>query len=325
MTAALLVTPVAGLPEIGLGDDLAALIANAADLQDGDVVVVSQKIVSKAEGAVVGVPDAPPGMDPRRVVARAEAAEVVADAPWALIVRTRHGFVCANAGVDGSNVVEGTYTLLPQDPDGSARRLRDRLREIDGSDVAVVVSDTFGRPWRRGQVDVAIGIAGLAPLRDERGSTDREGRMLDVTEAAVADELAAAADLVRTKAAGTPVVVIRGFAWEPVGYATATQLVRDAASDLFARGRGMLAAALNDDTWPSDWSAGVSEDDLAAVRRVAPDLAFESVGPPSTLRAADPFSAGMAAAVLADLGLRVRWHHDGDHVILESGRPAVAG
>lgn len=323
MTGPLMVIPVEGLPEIHSGDDLAALITGAIDLRAGDVVVVAQKVVSKAEGALVGVPDAPPGTDPRRVVARSQAVEIVAEAPWALIVRTKHGLVCANAGVDGSNVAEGMLSLLPDDPDDSARRLRVALHERTGADVAVVVSDTFGRPWRLGQTDVAIGVAGLAPLRDERGAGDRNGRTLDVTEAAVADELAGAADLVRTKAAGVPVVVIRGFAWQPTPEAAASQLVREPSIDLFSRGPGMLAAALHDAAWPSAWSAGVGDEELAAARRVA-DLTVADSGPPAVLHCADALAAGLAAAVLADCGLRVRWRREGEVVVVESGR-AVAG
>ena len=325
MTTPVTIIPVEGLPEIGPGDDLAALIAGAIDLLAGDVVVVAQKVVSKAENALVALPDTPAGVDPRRVVARAQAAEIVADAPWALIVRTKHGLVCANAGVDGSNVAEGMLSLLPDDPDDSARRLRIGLRELTGADVAVVVSDTFGRPWRLGQTDVAIGVAGLSPLRDERGATDRNGRTLDVTESAVADELAGAADLVRTKAAGVPVVVIRGWEWTQNSEAAAAQLVREPSTDLFARGRGMLAAALAEDAWPSTWSAGAGEEEVAAARRVAPDLTVETPGPPTALRIADPLTAGLAAAVLADLGLRVRWRRDAGGVVLESGRTAVPG
>nr|MDQ3343305.1 coenzyme F420-0:L-glutamate ligase [Actinomycetota bacterium] len=174
------ILPVRGLPEVAEGDDLGFLIAAAATLRDGDVVVVAQKIVSKAEGAVVPIP---PGADlaaTRRRLAGEQATRVVVDAPWALVVQTHHGLVCANAGIDGSNTPEGTLVLLPVDPDASARGLRARLRERTGADVAVVISDTFGRPWRNGQTDVAIGVAGLSPIRDERGGSDRHGRRLEV-------------------------------------------------------------------------------------------------------------------------------------------------
>lgn len=321
----LTVLQVEGLPEVRHGDDLAALIAGACTLQDGDVVVVAQKVVSKVEGALVPLPESQPGEDPRRRVAREQAAEVVADAPWALILRTHHGFVCANGGVDASNVEEGLVSLLPVDPDASARRLRAALRDLAGVDVAVIVSDTFGRPWRVGQTDVAIGVAGLAPIRDERGAADRHGRTLDVTESAIADELAGAADLVRTKAAGVPVVVVRGLAWEPDQAAAATQLVRPAETDLFARGSGMLAAALTEGAWPASWRAGVGDDELAHVRRVAPEIELIDAGPPAALRCADALAAGLSAAVLADLGLRVRWRAEGGVVVIEAGRARAAG
>ena len=319
----LTVIGVAGLPEFRANDDLAQAITAAVVLQDRDVVVVAQKIVSKVEGAVVETPVAEDGADPRRILARSFATDVVADAPWALIVRTTHGFVCANAGIDASNVPDGKLTLLPDDPDASARVLRERIRELAGVDVAVVVADTFGRPWRTGQVDVAIGVAGLDPIRDERGLVDREGQLLAVTEAAVADELAAAADLVRRKAEGVPVVVIRGFEYEDSETARATDLVRSPDFDLFARGRGMLGSALTG-PWPEDVARPLDEDDLAAVREVAPDVVVVGAGPPTVLAVADPLAAGLAAAVLADRGAAVRWRRDAAGVLLESGRIASA-
>lgn len=240
--------PVLGLPEVRPGDDLATLIAAHAGhggLADGDVVVVAQKIVSKAEGALVAVP---PGVDRaafRASLVRREAVRVVAEAPWTVIVETRHGFVCANAGIDASNVEGDVLALLPEDPDASARRLRSALSALLGVRVGVVVTDTFGRPWRVGQTEVAIGLAGVPALRDERGGLDRDGAPLAVTVVALADELAAAADLVRRKASGIPVVVVRGLADEVEDDASsARDLLRSAASDLFPRGRGMVAAAL---------------------------------------------------------------------------------
>ena len=313
----LTIIPVEGLPEVRPGDDLAALIGGAAELQDGDVLVVAQKVVSKAEGAVVAPQ---PGEAPevaRRRLAREVAADVVAEAPWVLIVRTKEGFVCANAGIDASNVPGGALTLLPDDADASARRLRSAFAE-QGADVAVIVADTFGRPWRVGQTDVAIGIAGIAALRDERGAADRHGSVLTATEVAVADQLAAAADLVRDKAAGVPAVIIRGLAWHPAEQVSACDLVREPSTDLFRRGAGMLAAALAA-PWPAGPIGGASPGEVAQAQRIAPSLVVRDDGPP-TVAEADAFEAGLAAAVLADLDLAVRWRSSAGRVILEIGR-----
>lgn len=236
--------PVRGLPEVRAGDDLAEVIASAVALADGDVVVVAQKVVSKAEGAVVTVGDGEDVEAVRARLTRELADRVVVDAPGVLVVRTHHGLVCANAGIDASNAAPGRLVLLPDDPDASAHRIRRRLGAVTGARVAVVVTDTFGRAWRHGQTDIAIGSAGIAPIRDERSPVDRAGRRLDVTEVAVVDEIAAAADLVRRKAEGVPVVVVRGLDWDPDDRGGARDLVRDAATDLFPRGRGALAAAL---------------------------------------------------------------------------------
>ena len=319
MNGPLTVLPVEGLPEVQAGDDLAAMIGATADLRDGDVLVVAQKVVSKAEGAVVTPRPGEPVDAARRRIARDIAAEVVADSPWALIVRTRDGFVCANAGIDASNVPGGHLTLLPQDADASARRLRAGLAE-QGVDVAVIVADTFGRPWRVGQTDVAIGVAGLEPLRDERGRRDRHDVELTATEVAVADELAAAADLVRHKADGVPAVVIRGFAGTTDAPVSARALVRDAETDLFRRGTGMLGPALTA-PWPQGPLEAPTEEQVAQARRVAPGLTVIDPGPPAIVEA-EAFSAGLAAAVLVDLGLAVRWRAGGERVILEIGRTA---
>jgi coenzyme F420-0:L-glutamate ligase/coenzyme F420-1:gamma-L-glutamate ligase len=219
----------AGLPEIRPGDDLGALLAAAAGRLDGglgdaDVLVVSHKVVSKAEGRIVDLDDvvvdararelaAEHGKDPRQVqVVLDEAAELVRADRGRLIARTRHGFVCANAGVDASNTGHpASLVLLPLDPDGSARGLRATLRRELGVAPAVVVTDTFGRPWRTGQAEVAIGCAGLEPLDDWRGRTDGSGRILDVTVIAIADEVAAAADLARGKDSREPAVRVRGL------------------------------------------------------------------------------------------------------------------
>jgi coenzyme F420-0:L-glutamate ligase / coenzyme F420-1:gamma-L-glutamate ligase len=220
------VLPLEGIPEIEAGDDLAALLADAAaragGLEDADVVVVAQKAVSKAEGRVVRLDELEPSAralelagdrDPRHVEAiLRESAQVVRVRPPLIIAETRHGFVCASAGVDASNAKgEGTLILLPLDPDGSAAELRARLRELTGADVGVVVSDSFGRPFRQGTTDVALGVAGLTALRDLRGVRDRHGYELHATQIAVADELAGAAELAMGKVDAIPAAVIRGL------------------------------------------------------------------------------------------------------------------
>ena len=228
---------VAGIPEITPGTDLAAIIVEAAEsepegLLDGDVVVVTQKVVSKAENRLVAIdPDDP--LDHKRLV-EAETVRALRRRGDLVISETSHGFVCANAGVDLSNIERGYAALLPVDSDRSARRIRDGIRARSGVDVAVIVSDTFGRPWRRGLTDVAIGSAGIGPILDHRGQHDTQGRELQVTEVAVVDELAAAADLVLGKATGLPVAVIRGVdrTWFPPGEVR-RELVRPPAEDLF--------------------------------------------------------------------------------------------
>lgn len=240
MTGPLTVVPLPTAHRVQAGDDLAGLLlatvaAHDLRLADGDVVCVASKVVSLAEGAVVALP---PGdrRDARRALARAEAAEVVAEAPWVLITRTRHGFVAANGGIDASNAPEATALLLPQDPDAAAADLHQQVLERTGVRIGVLVTDTFGRPWRTGQTDVALGVAGIPAIRDERGGVDLDGHSLEVTEAAVADELAGAADLVRTKESGTPFVLIRGFAPEDATPGRGADLLRDPHTDLFASG-----------------------------------------------------------------------------------------
>jgi len=230
MTDRIEVLAVVGLPEVRPGDDLAALIAGAADLVEGDVVVVTQKVVSKAEDRLV---DIDPEVGHRPLVER-ESVRILRRRGDLVIAETEHGFVCANAGVDLSNVETGQAALLPVDSDRSARRIRDALRHRFSVDVAVVVSDTFGRPWRRGVTDVAIGCAGLRPVVDLRGTTDALGRELQVTEVAVVDEIAAAAELVMGKAAGVPVAVVRGIdpAWFGDG-SVVDDVVRSPDEDLF--------------------------------------------------------------------------------------------
>ncbi len=232
MSGRLEVFGVDGLPEVRRGDDLAGMIAGAVDLVDGDVVVVTQKVVSKAEGAMVEV-DAD---DPRghRQVVEDESVRVLRRRGDLVISETKHGFVCANAGVDLSNVERGQAALLPEDSDRSARRIRDGLRARAGVEVAVIVSDTFGRPWRRGVTDVAIGCAGIGAILDLRGTADALGREMQVTEVAVVDELACAAELVMGKSDGVPVAVVRGVdrSWFRTG-SVHDEVVRSPAEDLF--------------------------------------------------------------------------------------------
>jgi coenzyme F420-0:L-glutamate ligase / coenzyme F420-1:gamma-L-glutamate ligase len=236
------VLPVAGLPEIGSGDDLGALIAASVELQDRDVLVIAQKAVSKAEGRVVRLDEVEPSPrarelagdeDPRRLeVILGESARVVRSRPPLVIAETRHGFVCASAGVDASNAPgPGELVLLPVDPDASAEQIRARLRELTGSQVGVIVSDSFGRPWRQGTTDVALGVAGLRPLLDLRGRRDRVGYELQTTRIAVADEIAGAAQLVMRKTAGIPAAVVRGL--DLAGEGSAQELVMPAERDLF--------------------------------------------------------------------------------------------
>jgi coenzyme F420-0:L-glutamate ligase/coenzyme F420-1:gamma-L-glutamate ligase len=232
--------PVEGLPEIREGDDLGALIAAAARLEDGDVVVVAQKAVSKAEGRVVRLDEIEPGeealrlagdRDPRHTQAILdESVRVVRTRDGFVIGETRHGFVCGSAGVDASNApAEGTLVLLPLDPDASARRIRETL--LAAADVGVIVSDSFGRAWRLGTTDVAIGVAGLRPLLDLQGRRDPAGYELHATLIAVADEIAGAAELAMRKLARVPAAVVRGL--DLAGEGSARELVMPAERDLF--------------------------------------------------------------------------------------------
>jgi coenzyme F420-0:L-glutamate ligase/coenzyme F420-1:gamma-L-glutamate ligase len=256
----LLVAPLEGIPEVRPGDDLARLLLEAVgraglELADGDVLAVTSKVVAKAEGRLVPLPADPAARE--RVLAEtvaAETARVVARRGRLVIAETRHGLVGANALVDASNAGGDRLVLLPADPDASAARLRAALAELDGHDVAVVVTDTLGRPWRLGQTDVAVGLAGMAALDDWRGRADGDGRLLEVTEVAVADEVAAAADLVKGKASRVPAALLRGVP-RPKGDGTARDLVHPPADDLFR-------------------TAGTAEDLLAFLEGAPPPAAF---------------------------------------------------
>ena len=240
------IIPLEGIPQVTQGDDLAVLLGQAAEraggLEDGDVLVVAHKVVSKAEGRVVRLDTVEPspsandlaaGKDPRHVeVVLREATRIVRTRAPLVIAETRHGFVCASAGVDASNAPEtGTVVLLPEDPDASAAELRDQLRDLTDCEVGVVVSDSFGRAWRQGTTDVAIGVAGIVPLRDLGGTRDAAGYELHATVIATADEIAAAAELVRGKTEGIPAAIVRGL--DVTGDGTAQDLVIPAERDLF--------------------------------------------------------------------------------------------
>jgi len=238
-----------GIPEVRAGDDLPAQIMAAAragpGIVGGDVLVVTQKIVSKAEGRIIPLEIVTPSREAERLAVETEkdprlvelilreSVRVVRQRGPVLITETRHGFVCANAGIDASNVgAEGLVCLLPEDPDRSARGIREAVRSATGADVAVIISDTFGRPWREGHVNVAVGVAGMLPFVDYVGQVDPHGYELKVSNLAVADELAAAAELVMGKLDGVPAAIVRGYPY-PRGEGTARQLVRDPEKDLF--------------------------------------------------------------------------------------------
>jgi coenzyme F420-0:L-glutamate ligase/coenzyme F420-1:gamma-L-glutamate ligase len=222
------IIPVEGIPEVVAGDDIAAHVVHAVDaggLAEGDVIVIAHKVVSKAEGRVVTASD-------RRAAALAESAHVLRRSGEMVISQTHHGFVCANAGVDSSNVPRDHIALLPLDPDLSARRIRARVRSLADVDVAVIISDTFGRAWRLGQTNVAIGIAGMDPFIDYRGTSDAHGRELTATRICVADEIAAAAELVMGKREKICAAIVRGVPID-FGRGAAAEIVRPPSEDLF--------------------------------------------------------------------------------------------
>jgi coenzyme F420-0:L-glutamate ligase/coenzyme F420-1:gamma-L-glutamate ligase len=228
------VLPVKGIGEVARGDDLAGVILTAVEsggmeLRDRDVLVVTHKIVSKAEGAVVSGIDSEAAY---REIVEQQAVSIIRRRGDLIIAETSHGFVCANAGVDRSNTDAGTVVLLPEDPDRSAHKLRIRLERATGSTIGLIITDTFGRAWRRGVVDFAIGISGVPAIVDHRGKPDMQGRTMEVTEIGVADEIAAAADLVMGKADGIPVAIVRGLVFDEAG-GRGADLVRPPEEDLF--------------------------------------------------------------------------------------------
>jgi coenzyme F420-0:L-glutamate ligase/coenzyme F420-1:gamma-L-glutamate ligase len=228
------IIPVVGIGEAKDGDDVATLIGDAlggdTSLIDRDVVVVTHKLISKAEGQVVELAD--DGPESHKYLVEREAVQVLRRRGPLVITQTKHGFICANAGVDRSNAGPARAVLLPEDPDRSANRIRLRLQHRFGVEIGVVVTDTFGRAWRRGLVDVAIGVAGMEAIDDLRGQTDTYGKVLEVSEVAVVDEIAAAADLVMGKATGIPAAIVRGVTWNPSDDGI-RPLIRPAAEDMF--------------------------------------------------------------------------------------------
>ena len=251
MPAQISVIGIEGMPEARPGDDLAGQIINSAQAQGtpvatGDVLVVTQKIVSKAEGRVISIDGIEPSplaisiteghrRDPRHTeLILRESRRIVRMDRGVIISETYHGFNCANAGIDASNIPgDGTVALLPEDPDASARGIRQAIRSRTGADVAVIISDTFGRPWRSAAVNVAIGVAGINPLLSYVGQEDTHGNMMYTTVINVADELAATAELVTGKVLGVPVAIVRGYAYEPMEDASNQALIRDPDKDLF--------------------------------------------------------------------------------------------
>jgi coenzyme F420-0:L-glutamate ligase/coenzyme F420-1:gamma-L-glutamate ligase len=307
--------PVTGLPEVAAGADLAALIADGTDLRDGDIVAVTSKIVSKAEGRLT--------YGSRQEAIDAELVRVVAQRGETRIVQTRHGLVMAAAGTDTSNTAPGTVLLLPVDPDESARVLRTALKERYDVNVGIVVTDTLGRPWRNGQTDLAIGAAGVRVIEDLRGTTDSHGNVLAVTEPALADEIASAGELVKGKADGVPVAVLRGLqdAVLPVGEhgPGARALVRDAEFDMFSLGtREAARAAVLSRQAPSGPRA-VDPAVWAGLLRDVDDVRLELGDNAVTVFGAEPVTVGVIAEKLA-----VLLHAEGYGVTVRPGPGAEA-
>ncbi len=305
--------PLVGIGEVRAGDDVPAMLRQALlapggpGLQDDDVVVVSSKIMAKAAGRTVAPRDGETVEQARRRLTLTH--EVLVETPHVAVVRTPDGLVCANAGIDASNVPGGDLLLLPADADADARAVRAGLADL--ADVGVVVADTFGRAWREGQTDIALGVAGMPALRDERGRPDRDGRPLSVTLVALADQVAGAADLVRDKAAGVPVVVVRGLRRD--GHeGTGAALVRAASADLFPHGRGWLARRLATGEGRAVRTGPVADWEWALVERACGAQRADA----GTLRTDDGRAAGLAQACLLDLGYDVMTAREGTtHVV----------
>ncbi|MEU1889252.1 coenzyme F420-0:L-glutamate ligase [Micromonospora sp. WMMD987] len=316
------ILPVRGIGDVTEGDDLAVLIGTAAPwLRDGDVLVVTSKIVSKAEGRLVDVPaDGPERLAARDEVLAAETARVVATRGQTRIVQTHHGFVMASAGIDASNVDKTRLVLLPVDPDASARTLRAALRDRYRIDVAVIISDTMGRPWRNGLTDVALGVAGMAAIRDHRGEVDPYGNELHLTQMAVVDELAGAGELIKGKCDQVPVAVVRGYlpASAPAGGEDdrspsgdgprlrpaadgdgAAALVRESALDLFSLGTAeATAAGLRAAAILADAPGGATADPAAVDRAIAAVAGVVAPGTSFIQITDDEVRAGLAATVV---------------------------
>ncbi|WP_328339956.1 coenzyme F420-0:L-glutamate ligase [Micromonospora sp. NBC_00421] len=297
------ILPVRGIGDVTEGDDLAVLIGTAAPwLRDGDVLVVTSKIVSKAEGRLVDVPaDGPERLAARDEILAAETARVVATRGQTRIVQTHHGFVMASAGIDASNVDKTRLVLLPVDPDASARELRAALRDRYRVDVAVIVSDTMGRPWRNGLTDVALGVAGMAAIRDHRGEVDPYGNELQLTQMAVVDELAGAGELIKGKCDQVPVAVVRGYlpTTRPADDGPgAAALVRESALDLFSLGTAeATAAGLRAAATLADGPGGAPADPATVDRAIAAVAEVVAPGTTFTQITDDEVRAGLAATV----------------------------
>jgi coenzyme F420-0:L-glutamate ligase/coenzyme F420-1:gamma-L-glutamate ligase len=322
MTATLLVVPLAGLPEVRPGDDLARLLLDAVraaglELADGDVLAVTSKVVAKAEGRLVPLPADPAERERlHREAVAAETVRVVARRDRLVIAETRQGLVGANALVDASNAGGDALVLLPRDPDAAAARLRAAIEALDGHEVAVVITDTLGRPWRLGQTDVAVGLAGMGALEDWRGRPDADGRLLEVTEVAVADEVAAAADLVKGKASRVPAALLRGVP-RPKGDGKARDLVRPPAEDLF-RTAGTAADLLAFLEAPAP-PAGFLPDPVeqAAWRRAAAAAGTVALPGGAHLRVVEAATAAARARLLAAVA------HGGASPALLAGAPLL--